>query len=135
MGKPHPIELCSRVIGFVEEGNGHREASRHFRVSPRFVNDMVILKPETGGLLPKKQGNAAPGKLSSYADRMRDRLASKADLRLDEISAELASGHGLSGHGLSVHGLSVHRAAVGRWLHRLGLSHKKTLPGEPLMRH
>ena len=120
MGKPHPIELRSRVIAFVEEGNGHREASRHFRVSPRFVNDMVILKRESGGLLPKKQGNAAPGKLSSYADWMRDRLASKADLTLDEISAELAS----------VHGLSVHRASVGRWLHRLGLSHKKNSAGQ-----
>ena len=60
------------------------------------------------------------GKLSSYADWMRDRLASKADLTLDEISAELAS----------VHGLSVHRASVGRWLHRLGLSHKKNFAGQ-----
>ena len=55
MGKPHPIELRSRVIAFVEEGNGHREAARHFRVSPRFVNDMVILKRGSGGLLPKRQ--------------------------------------------------------------------------------
>ncbi|WP_244426294.1 IS630 transposase-related protein [Rhizobium mesoamericanum] len=44
MGKSHPIELRSRVIAFVEEGNTHREASRHFRVSPRFVNNLVILK-------------------------------------------------------------------------------------------
>ena len=117
MGKPHPIELRSRVIAFVEDGHGHRAASRHFRVSPRFVNDMVILKRESGGLLPKKQGNVAPGKLSPYAGWVQDRLASRPDLTLDEISAELAS----------VQGLSVHRASVGRWLHRLGLSHKKTL--------
>ena len=63
MGKPHPIELRSRVIAFVEEGHGHREAARHFRVSPRFVNDMVILKRASGGLLPKTQGNHAEGKL------------------------------------------------------------------------
>jgi transposase len=50
MGKPHLIELRSRVIAFVEEGNGHREAARHFRVSPRFVNDMMILKRESGDL-------------------------------------------------------------------------------------
>ena len=48
MVKAHPIEIGSRVIAFVEEGHSHREAARHFRVSPRFVNDMVILKRENG---------------------------------------------------------------------------------------
>lgn len=61
MGKPHPMELRSRVIAFVEEGNGHREAARHFRVSPRFVNDMVILKRETGGLEARDGGPCAEG--------------------------------------------------------------------------
>ena len=77
------------------------------------MNDMVILKSKSSGLLPKKQGKAAPRKLSSCADWMRDRLVAKPDLTLDEISAELASAHGLS----------VHRASIGRWRHRLGLSH------------
>ena len=117
MGKPHPMELRSRVVAFVEEGHGHREAARHFRVSPKFVNDMVILKRASGGLLPQEQGNHAEGKLAPFSGRIRDRLAVKPDLTLDEISAEMTS----------VLGLSVHRASVGRWLHRLGLSHKKTL--------
>lgn len=51
MGKPHPIELRARGVAFVEEGNSHREAARHFRVSPRFVNNMVILKRASGALL------------------------------------------------------------------------------------
>ena len=117
MGRPHPMELRSRVVAFVEEGHGHREAARHFRVSPKFVNDMVILKRESGGLVPQRQGHSGDGKLAPYADWVRDRLVAKADLTLDEISAELAS----------VHGVTVHRASVGKWLHRLGLSHKKTL--------
>jgi len=79
MGKPHPMELRSRVIAFVEEGNGHREAARHFRVSPRFVNDMVILKRDTGGLAPKAQGNHAEGKLARYGGWLRERLAVKGD--------------------------------------------------------
>ena len=115
MGRSHPMELRSRVIAFVEEGHGHREAARHFRVSPRFVNDMVILKRESGGLLPKRQGNGAKGKLAPYSDWMRDRLAARGELTLDEIVAEMAS----------VHGVTVHRGSVGKWLHRLGLSHKK----------
>jgi transposase len=115
MGKPHPIELRSRVVAFVEEGHGHREAARHFRVSPRFVNNMVILKRETGNLAAKPQGNHAEGKLARYADWVRERLGVKGDLTLDAIVAEMAA----------VHGVSVHRGAVGKWLHRLGLSHKK----------
>ena len=115
MGKSHPIELRSRVIAFVDEGNGHREAARHFRVSPRFVNDMVILKRESGGLLPKAQGNHAEGKLAPYVAWLRDRLVRKGDLTLDEIVVEMAD----------VHGVAVHRGSVGKWLHRLGLSHKK----------
>jgi transposase len=53
MGKPHPIELRERVVGFVEDGNTHHAAAAHFRVSVKFVNDMVILKCQTGGLEPK----------------------------------------------------------------------------------
>ena len=115
VGKSHPMELRSRVIAFVEEGNGHREAARHFRVSPRFVNDMVILKRESGSLLPKAQGNHSEGKLAPYAAWLRDRLAVKGELTLDGVVGEMAA----------VHGVSVHRGSVGRWLHRLGLSHKK----------
>jgi hypothetical protein len=127
MGKPHLIELRSRVIAFVEEGNGHREAARHFRVSPRFVNDMVIRKRESGDLLPKAQGNTAEGKLAPYVGWLRDRLALKADLTLDKIVAELAAGHGVT----------VHRGSVGKWLHRLGLSHRKNAARQrnPAARH
>lgn len=124
MGKPHPVELRSRVIAFVEEGHGHREAARHFRVSPRFVNDMVILKRATGALAPRLQGNRAEGKLAPYADWLRARLAAKGDLTLDEIVAEMAA----------VHGVRVHRGSVGRWLHRLGLSHKKTVLAREILR-
>lgn len=51
MGKSHPIALQEHVIAFVEEGQTHCEAARHFRVSPCFVNNMVILKCEAGSLL------------------------------------------------------------------------------------
>ena len=65
--------------------------------------------------MPKRQGNHAKGKLAPYASWLRERIAAKGDLTLDEIVAELAA----------VHGLCVHRGSVGKWLHRLGLSHKK----------
>jgi len=95
MSKPHPIELRERVVAFVDEGHGHRESARHFRVSPKFVNDMI--------------------KLLGLEGWVRGRLAEQGDLTLDELCVELEREHEVC----------VHRSAVGRWLHRLGLSHKK----------
>lgn len=118
MGKPHPLELRVRVVAFVDEGHSHREAARHFRVSPKFVNDMIKLRRATGGLAPKPQGNGGrPGKLSGLDEWGRARMLAKGELTLDELRLELEQ----------VHGVTVHRASVGDWLHRLRLSHKKNL--------
>jgi transposase len=115
MGKPHPIELRSRVVAFVEEGNSHREAARHFRVSPRFVNNLMKLKAETGSLAARRQGHGVgAGKLATHADFVRERLEENGELTLDELCVALEG-----------RGVSVHRSNVSRLLHRLGLSHKK----------
>ncbi len=119
MGKSHPIALRSRVIAYVEEGHGNREAARHFRVSPRFVNTLVILKRETGSLAPRRQGHVGGGKLNAHGDWVRARLAENGELTLDELCVELAG-----------RGVIVHRSNVGRLLHRLGLSHKKEPAGK-----
>lgn len=116
MGKPHPIELRERVVGFVDGGNSHREAARHYQVSPKFVNDMIKLRRETGGLEALPQGHSGrAGKLLGLGAWVRARLAEQGDLTLDELCVELDE----------VHAIKVHRGSVGRWLHRLGLSHKK----------
>lgn len=116
MGKPHPMELRERVVAFVDEGHSHRAAAGYFRVSPKFVNDMIKLRRETGGLAPKPQGNLGhTGKLRGLDGWVRRRLAEQGDLTLDELRLELEQEHDVR----------VHRSAVGRWLHRLGLSHKK----------
>lgn len=118
MGKPHPFALRERVVAFVEEGHTHRAAARHFRVSPRFVNNMVILKRETGALSPKRQGHGGHGKLKGYADWLRARMDRDGDVTLDELVVEL--------RGL---GVVIHRSNVARTLARLGLSHKKKRSG------
>lgn len=119
MGKPHPIELRERVVAFVEAGHTHRSAASQFRVSPRFVNDMVILKRETGSLEAKKQGRGGGGKLQDHHAWVRQRMKENGDLTLDELCVELEG-----------RDVSVHRASVGRLLHRLGLSHKKKPSGK-----
>ncbi len=116
MGRPHPVELRARVVAFVDEGHGHREAARHFRVSAKFVNDMIKLRRQTGDLEPKRQGNLGrAGKLRGLEGWVRGQLAEQGDLTLDELCLKLERERDVR----------VHRSAVGRWLHRLGLSHKK----------
>lgn len=115
MGKPHPMEIRERVVAFVDEGNSHREAARHFRVSPRFVNDMIKLRRETGELDAKRQGNPGRGKLNDVAPWVRERVAAQGDLTLDAPVREL----------WDTYGMKVHRSSVGRLLERLGLTHKK----------
>ena len=88
-----------------------------FRVSIKFVNDMVLLKGATGPLEVKPQGNGGgKGKLSSGAGWIKGRIREKRDLTLDELVAELRDGHGVK----------VHRVSVWRFLRSLGLTHKKT---------
>lgn len=120
MGKPHPIELRARVVAFVEEGNSHREAARHFRVSPRFVNNMMILHRSRGSIAPSRQGHApGGGKLIAHGPWIAARVADNGDVTLDELCVELAG-----------RGVRVHRATIGRFLQRLGLSNKKKPGGQ-----
>jgi transposase len=118
MGKPHPMELRERVVAFVDEGYSHREAARHFRVSPRFVNDMIKLRSAIGSLEAKRQGNPGRGKLTDVAPWVRERIAEQGELTLDALVCDLKA----------THGIEVHRSAAGRLLHRLGLTHKKRAP-------
>ena len=115
MGKPHLVELRERAVSLVEQGNTHTEAARRLCVSIKFVNDMVRLKRETGSLAPKPQGNPGRGKLTGVTGWVQNRIAAQPDLTIDELTADLATEHGVK----------VHRSSVGRLLLRLGLSHKK----------
>lgn len=116
MGKPHPLELRQRVVDHVAEGNTHRATAVRFRVSVKFVNDMVKLKKATGGLVPKAQGNGGGhGKLSSLKDWVARRIAEKRDLTAAGLASEIAVAHGMA----------VHRGSVWRLLRDLGLTHKK----------
>ena len=116
MGKPLPMELRQRVVDFVEEGHTHRAAAAQFRVSVKFVNDMVLLKRRTGSLDAKAQGNGGGhGKLAGVAGWIERRIKEKRDLTLDELVVELRDGPGVA----------VHRVSVWRCLRRLDLTHKK----------
>lgn len=109
-----------RVVDFVEEGHTHRSAAAQFRVSVKFVNDMVLLKRRTGSLEAKPQGNGGGhGKLSGVAGWIEGRIKAKCDLTLDELVVELREAQGVE----------AHRVSVWRRLQGLGLTHKKKTCG------
>ena len=116
MGKPHPVELRQRVVDHVAEGNTHRSTAARFKVSVKFVNDMVRLKAVTGGLAPKVQGNGGGhGKLSALKDWIARRIGEKRDLTAAALAAEIGTAHGVT----------VRRGSVWSLLRDLGLTHKK----------
>lgn len=116
MGKPHPVELRQRVVNHVAEGNTHRSTAARFKVSVKFVNDMVKLKAVTGGLAPKAQGNGGGhGKLSVLKDWVARRIGEKRDLTAAALAAEITV----------THGVAVRRGSVWSLLRELGLTHKK----------
>src|SRR5690606_3493523 len=91
MRRPHPIELRRRVVDFVEEGHSHRTTAAHFRVSVRFVNDMVKLKRETGSLAPKRQGDPGRGKLADVQPWVRAYVLREKDPTLNNWLSPCAS--------------------------------------------
>ena len=71
MSTPHPMALREQMVACVEEGHSHRAAGARFRISVKFINDMVIPKRETGGPEPRAQGNGGGnGKLGSLGARI-----------------------------------------------------------------
>jgi transposase len=113
------MELRERVVAFVNDGNSNREAGRHFRVSPRFVNNMMILHRSSGSVAAGRQGHPPSSKLSVHSDWISKRVSAHGEVTLDELCIELAE-----------RGVDVHRATVGRFLHQLGLSNKKKPQGK-----
>ena len=118
MPKPHPIVLRERVIAHVEAGHSHRKTASHFCVSVKFVNDMVILKRETGSLEPRPNSrNTGHGKLAPHKDWIRSQVEKRGDITVRELCFELKE----------LFNLKVNYSAVWQVLHGLGFSHKKRL--------
>lgn len=57
-GRPRASVAAWILVLCPPQDRPNREAARHFRVSPRFVN-LIKLKPETGSLAPRRQGRSA----------------------------------------------------------------------------
>ncbi len=69
----------------------------------KFVNDMVILKRETGGLEPRAQGNGGGhDKLGRLQGWLQARMHAKPDLTLYDLVLEISETHKMTVHRVSV---------------------------------
>ena len=116
MPKIHPLALRERVVAHVHEGHTHRATAKHFKVSIKFVNDMIKLMRETGSLVHKPiPGPKGQGKLAPYHDWLGKRIAQQPDITLAQLALELQEQFDVD----------VRAWSICRVLHKLGLSHKK----------
>lgn len=68
-------------------------------MSPRSVNDPVKLRRETGFLAPLLRGNGGGhGKLADVTGWIETRVATKGEITLDELVADLAETYGIAVH-------------------------------------
>ncbi len=86
MSRPHRTALRERVVAYVEDGHSNKQAARYFRVSPRFVNNLMIRHRRPGTLEAKPQGRpAGMGKLTDRQEWLRQRLAESRPIKCDTL--------------------------------------------------
>ncbi len=120
MGKPHPMELRTRVQDEVEAGESHRMAAERLKVSPSFAVKLAARFARTGSLEPARQGRPpGGGKLAPHLEALIGWVEAEPDITMPELAAKLSSEKGVT----------VHPASVSRVLIQAGFSFKKNTAG------
>lgn len=120
MGKALSTDLRERIVGFIEEGHGLREASRRFKVSASSVIRLASRIKRTGTCVPERQGRPrGSGKLAPFSEFLTSHVDQQPDITMPELSQIL----------YETHGVEVTPAALSRFLIRVGYSYKKNAAG------
>lgn len=120
MGKPHPIELRTRVHEEIEAGESRRMAAERFKVSASFAVRLAARVARTGSVEPGRQGRPpGGGKLAPHMQALVGWGEAEPDMTMPELAAKL----------LAEKGISAHPASLSRVLIRAGFSFKKNTPG------
>jgi transposase len=99
----YSVDFRKKVVAFVRNGGGQREAARHYGISLWSVRDWLIRKD----LQPQQKGVPRQRKLDK--DDLRAHVRDNPDAILRERAAHFG----------------VHVSSMGWAMHRLKLTHKK----------
>jgi transposase len=120
MGKPHPIELRTRVQAEIEAGASRRTTAGRFKVSASFAVKLAARVARTGSPEPGRQGRPpGGGKLAPHRDALIGWVEAEPDMTMPELAAKL----------LAEKGVAAHPASLSRVLIQAGFSFKKNAPG------
>lgn len=120
MGKPHPIELRTRVQSEIDAGASRRGAAERFKVSASFAVKLASRIAHTGSAEPARQGRPpGGGKLAPYLEALIGWVEAEPDITMPELAAKL----------LAEKDVTAHPASLSRVLIRAGFSFKKNAPG------
>jgi transposase len=94
---PHPYsnDLRERVVGYVEEGHSCHEAAAHFSTSVSFAVNLMKRWRETGRVDPRPLGGFRHGKLLPHREFILAVVASRSDITMPELAAELTEAKGV----------------------------------------
>jgi transposase len=114
MGRPYSEDLRVRIVAAVEAGTSCNAAARQFGVSASCAIKLLQRWRRTGSVAPAARGKK-PYALADDEVLVRELVASRPDLTLDELHAELGR-----------RGIQVGRSSIGRFLLARGLTLKKS---------
>ena len=114
MAKPYSLDLRTRVVAAVQDGDSCRAAAERFAVSVSSVVKWSQRQRATGSAAALPMGGRRPFALADERDWVLKRLAEAPDLTLRALAAELAE-----------RGVVVSYFAVWHFCRRAGLTFKK----------
>ena len=118
MGKPHPMELRTRVQAEIDAGGSRRAAAERFKVSASFAVKLAARVARTGSAEPGRQGRRpGGGKLGPHLEALVGWVEAEPDMTMPELAEKL----------LAEKGVAAHPASLSRVLIRLASHLKKTL--------
>ncbi|HEX3988662.1 MAG TPA: IS630 transposase-related protein, partial [Verrucomicrobiae bacterium] len=94
MRKTISLDLRQRIIDSYDQKEGNREeVARRFRVSLGMVKKLLQQRRHTGDLRPRhRHSGRRPTLVQSHRQKLRELLARKPDLTLEEMRQALAVG-------------------------------------------
>jgi transposase len=85
MGKPHSLDLRSRVLAAVDQGESVDEVGERFSVTARTIWNWIALRKKTGQLTPRRGDVGPKRKLDAFRDKIVDAIRVSPSLTLDEL--------------------------------------------------
>ena len=120
MGRPYSQDLRERVVEAAGT-TSRRQAAARFRVGVATAIRWMATLTVTGTVAARPQGRARRSKLDPHEAYLRDLIAERDDITLEEMRARLKDEHDLT----------VGMGTLWAFLDAHGLTHKKRQPMPP----